>query len=125
MEQKTILATMFVWAASKAESSIKAPELFDKEEKLDKLVIMNQIAYHFKKVVREVSQELFVSRRIDVSLLFAGIQVLKRTENEVRKACDNLPNKRLSKSTAILLSLRLVSSTLTRMDEILGRHLSM
>jgi len=100
MEQKTILATIFVWVTSKAENSIKAPELFDKEEKLDKLVIKNQIAYHFKKVVREVSQELFVSRRIDVSLLFAGIQVLKRTENEVRKACDDLPNKRLAKSKA-------------------------
>ena len=74
-----------------ASDSINSPELFGKDEKLDKLIIKNQIAYHFKKVVREVSQELFVSRRIDVSLLFAGIQVLRKTESEVRKVCDELP----------------------------------
>ena len=72
---------------------VNAPELFGKEEHLDKLVIKNQIAYHFKKVVREVKQELFVSRRIDASLLFAGIQVLQKTEAEVRKLCESLPDK--------------------------------
>jgi hypothetical protein len=71
--------------------SINAPGLFGKDEKMDKLTIRNQIAYHFKKVVKEVSQELFVSRRIDVSLLFQGIQVLNQTEQGVRKFCDKLP----------------------------------
>ena len=73
------------------QTTINPPDLFGKEEKLDKLIIKNQIAYHFKKVVREVNQELFVSRRIDVSLLFAGIQVLQKTESEVRRLCQNLP----------------------------------
>ncbi len=82
-----------------ASDSINSPELFGKDEKLDKLIIKNQIAYHFKKVVREVSQELFVSRRIDVSLLFAGIQVLRKTESEVRKVCDELPRKRIFDAT--------------------------
>jgi hypothetical protein len=82
-----------------ASDLINSPELFGKDEKLDKLIIKNQIAYHFKKVVREVSQELFVSRRIDVSLLFAGIQVLRKTESEVRKVCDELPLKRIFDAT--------------------------
>jgi hypothetical protein len=63
------------------------------DEKMDKLVIKNQVAYHFKKVVKEVSQELFVSRRIDVSLLFMGVQVLKKTEAEIRRLCDRIPDK--------------------------------
>ena len=62
-----------------------------KKKKLDKLIIKNQIAYHFKKVVREVKEELFVSRRIDVSLLFAGLNILQKTESQVRRVCDSLP----------------------------------
>ena len=53
----------------------KGPELFGKGQQLDKLILKNQIGYHFKKVVKEVSQELFVSRKIDVSSLFLGIHV--------------------------------------------------
>ena len=69
------------------------PVLFGMDEKMDKLVIKNQIGYHFKKVVKEVSQELFVSRKIDVSLIFMGINVLKKTETEIRRLCDRIPDK--------------------------------
>ena len=93
MDFKSLIAYLFYWTSVKAENPVNPPELFGKEEKPDKLIIKNQIAYHFKKVVREVNQELFVSRRIDVSLLFAGIQVLKKTEMEVRKLCSNLPSQ--------------------------------
>jgi hypothetical protein len=75
------------------ETAVEVPEYFGKDEKMDKLVIKNKIAYHFKKLVKEVSQELFVSRKMDVSLLFQGIQVLKKTESEIRRLCDNLPNR--------------------------------
>ena len=78
--------------------SVNAPELFGKDEKMDKLVIRNQVAYHFKKIVREVSQELFVSRKIDVSLLFQGNQVLKQTEQGVRKFCNKLPYAMMASS---------------------------
>ena len=72
---------------------IDRPALFHKDEKMDKLVISNQIGYHFKRVVREVSQELFVSRRIDVSSLFNGIHVLKMTKKSLDKYCNSLqPN---------------------------------
>ena len=76
--------------------------LFGKDEKLNRLVIKSQIAYHFKKVVREVSQELFVSRKIDVSLLFLGVQVFNRTETEVRKLCNNLSHKKPSLNAAFI-----------------------
>ena len=93
MDYKSLIAYLCYWISVNAESQVNHPELFGKDEKPDKLIIKNQIAYHFKKVVREVNQELFVSRRIDVSLLFAGIQVLKKTESEVRKLCSNLPSQ--------------------------------
>ena len=93
MDYKTLIAYLIYWNSAQAETPVNSPELFGKDEKPDKLIIKNQIAYHFKKVVREVNQELFVSRRIDVSLLFAGIHVLKKTELEVRKLCKNLPSQ--------------------------------
>ena len=65
-------------------------ELFNKDQKMDKLVLSNQIGYHFKRVVREVSQELFVSRRIDVSSLFQGVQVLKQTQSGLSNYCRGL-----------------------------------
>ena len=95
MDQKSLIASMFYWMLASANEPINAPDLFGKDEKVDRLVIKNQIAYHFKKVVREVNQELFVSRRIDVSLLFAGIQVLKKTESEVRTICNKIPEMKV------------------------------
>ncbi len=92
MDQKSLIASMFYWVLASANEPISTPNLFGKEEKIDRLSIKNQIAYHFKKVVREVNQELFVSRRIDVSLLLTGIQVLMKTENEVRSLCNQLPD---------------------------------
>ena len=71
-------------------SIVDRPALFHKDEKMDKLVISNQIGYHFKRVVREVSQELFVSRKIDVSSLFNGIHVLKQTRTSLDRYCNNL-----------------------------------
>ena len=61
MDQKSLIASLFYWILASAEVPVNPPDLFGKEEKLDKLIIKNQIAYHFKKVVREVDQELFVS----------------------------------------------------------------
>ena len=69
---------------------INKPALFNKNERMDKLIMKNQIGYHFKKVVREVSQELFVSRKIDVSTLFLGVQVFKQTSEDLNKYCSRL-----------------------------------
>jgi len=63
---------------------------FGKDTRVDKLFIKNKIGYHFKKVVREVSQELFVSRRINVSPLLIGIQALKETYDRVSVICSSL-----------------------------------
>ena len=92
MDHKLLIAFFhYCWTIAKARAQTSPSALFGKEEKLDKLIIKNQIAYHFKKVVREVKEELFVSRRIDVSLLFAGLNILQKTETQVRKLCDSLP----------------------------------
>ena len=42
------------------------PALFGKGQRSDKLIMKHQIAYHFKKTARQVSQELFVSRKIEI-----------------------------------------------------------
>ncbi len=68
-------------------STLDEPDLFGKGQKVEKLVIKNQIGYHFKRVVREVSQELFISRKIDVSALFLGTQVLQQTQDNLMQYC--------------------------------------
>ena len=65
-------------------------DLFGKGSHLDKLVLVDHIGYHLKKPIREVKQELFVSRKIDVSALFAGIQVLNITNLGVKSFCQGL-----------------------------------
>ena len=64
--------------------------LFNKDSKMDKLVISNQIGYHFRRVVREVSQELFIARKVDVSALFLGISMLKQTQIELERYCTTV-----------------------------------
>ena len=88
-----IITIFYITTLFKTMSFVDPPTLFGMDEKMDKLVIKNQIAYHFKKVVKEVNQELFVSRKIDVSLLFIGIDVLKKTETEIRRLSDRIPDK--------------------------------
>jgi len=43
-----------------ASDSINSPELFGKDEKLDKLIIKNQIAYHFKNEKGYLTQRLLL-----------------------------------------------------------------
>ena len=76
--------------ASPAAEPVNGPELFGSNQKEGKLVMKNHIGYHFKKVVREVSQELFVSRQIDVSSLFLGISVLDQTHADLGCHCGEM-----------------------------------
>jgi hypothetical protein len=69
---------------------LNGPALFDKDQVMDKLISRNQIVYHFKKSVRGVTQELFVSRQRDVSILFHGIHVLKHTGTDLMDYCNTL-----------------------------------
>ena len=69
---------------------VNGPELFGTNQKSDKLVMKNHIGYHFKKVVKEVSQELFVSRKIDVSSLFRGINVLDQAHKQLDLYCSSM-----------------------------------
>jgi len=77
----------------------RGPELFDKDAKVDKLIIKGQIAYHFKRIVREVSQELFISRKIDVAPLLNGVNVLKQTQVDVLKFCNGLSKAVMNEKT--------------------------
>lgn len=78
------------------------PELFGQAQKFEKLSIKNQIGFHFKKEIREVAQELFVSRRIDISRLLQGITVLDQTHSELTNYCSNLHRRIGGKRPALL-----------------------
>ena len=73
----------------KSAGTISEPEYFNKNPQMERLVIKNQIAYHFKKVVHEIEQELFISRRIDTSKLFLGSMVLNQTAESLLKFCNS------------------------------------
>jgi hypothetical protein len=83
LSRRLILTLWFISMVSPLDQ----PDLFSKSQKIDKLVIKNQIGYHFKRIVREVSQELFISRKIDVSALFVGIQVLQQAQDSLLQYC--------------------------------------
>jgi len=69
---------------------INGPALFEKDQRMDRLMVKNYIGYHFEHIAREVRQELFVSRKIDVSPLFQGIQVLRQTKTDLDDYCHSL-----------------------------------
>lgn len=85
-----VLALFFIVATAAPTSD--GPALFNKDQRMDKLILKNQIGYHFKKVVREVSQELFVSRKLDVTTLLHGVNVMEQTAQDLTKYCQSLGN---------------------------------
>ena len=92
-----ILSIMVLLVPISLAVPLDGPALFDKDQQMDKLISKNQIGYHFKKVVREVNQELFVSRRLDVSALFQGVQVLRNTAGDMEKYCKSLNKPRIAR----------------------------
>ena len=67
--------------------------LFGKDVKPSKIVLKNNIGYHFKKIVREVSQELFISRKINVAPILEGLRSLKNAHTDLETYCADIPNR--------------------------------
>jgi len=61
--------------------------------KVENLKIKNNIGYHFKKKVRQVAQELFISRKMDTTLLIQGIDALKQLANKLNGYCSGIPSR--------------------------------
>ena len=99
-KQSNTVLSLFTLLPIMTVMSTNGPELFNKDQKMDKLILKNQIGYHFKKVVREVSQELFVSRKVDVSSLFLGVYVLEQTQKGLAKYCRGLSYVTLDSRTS-------------------------
>ena len=71
------------------ELSIDEAYLFDKSQRLDRVQIKHQIAYHFQqKAVKEITQELFISRMIDVGPIVKGLSLLNQTAQQLRRYCE-------------------------------------
>ena len=58
--------------------------------KIGSLKLRNGIGYHMKKTIRQVSQELFISRKLDVSYLLNGIETLKTVAHRLSIFCSDL-----------------------------------
>lgn len=71
------------------ELSIDEAYLFDKSQRLDRVIIKHQIAYHFQqKAVKEVTQELFISRMIDLGPIVRGLSLLNQTAVNLKRYCE-------------------------------------
>ena len=71
-------------------------DLDDITGKVENLKIKNNIGYHFKKKVRQVAQELFISRKMDTTLLIQGIDALKQIAQKLSHYCSDIPSKLIS-----------------------------
>jgi hypothetical protein len=61
--------------------------------KVENLKINNNIGYHFKKKVRQVTQELFISRKMDTTTLLQGIEALSSIANKLNRYCLDIPSR--------------------------------
>ena len=91
-----ILFTLVLLMPINLANPLEGAALFNKQQRMDKLISTNQIGYHFKKVIREVADELFVSRRLDISTLFLGVQVMRETSIDVANFCKHLSDADIS-----------------------------
>ena len=64
--------------------------------KFENLKIKNNIGYHFKKKVRQVAQELFISRGMETTLLIQGIDALKQIAQKLSSSCSEIPSRHIS-----------------------------
>ena len=54
----------------------------------ESLVVKNQIGYHFKKTVSEVTQELFILGRINMTAYLTGLAELSKLSDKVKAYCS-------------------------------------
>ena len=58
----------------------------------ERLVIRNQVAYHFRRIVNEVSQGMFISASINITRFLHSVELLQEATERVEKLCNKLPN---------------------------------
>jgi len=69
------------------------PELVDLKmmgRERGKIEVKSQIAYHFKKIVREVTQDLVITREMDIKPLVIAIEALRDTGEVMRQYCGSV-----------------------------------
>ena len=83
------------WLVSLRWGLIKA-EGFNLEDvggKVENLKIRNNIGYHFLRRVRPITQEHFMSRRIDTTALLQGVDSLKLVADKLKHFCQDIPRQ--------------------------------
>jgi len=91
MRKVVLITALFVCFISIAIPDKTKPGLFNKDPEANKMVIKNNIGYHFKRVIREVNREMFISRRINLRSMINGIQALKQARDSLRSYCNTFP----------------------------------
>ena len=80
--------------------SIDEAYLFDKSREMSRISIKNQIGYHFQRdVIQEVTQELFITRVLNISSLFEGLRILNETVSYIDDYCKAKTPSRHETST--------------------------
>lgn len=85
-----LLALLVGLSLQDSERLTADSKLFNKDRSIDKIVIKHQIGYHFRKIVRTVQQELFISRKLSVMPIIDGIHALERAHSQLTEFCDKL-----------------------------------
>jgi len=85
-----LVFTILIVRAGEQSYSIDEAYLFNKEPRLDRITIKNQIAYHFQqKAIREVTQELFISRLINIGPILNGLAVIHHAAENMQQYCSS------------------------------------
>jgi len=96
MYLKIILSVLFLSLTNASENNPSSltgyMEPFHKVQRLEKVTLKHQIGYHIKRVVREVTKELFVARQIEVEPLIRGVWALNETAENLLIFCNRQPD---------------------------------
>lgn len=84
-----ILILLSTWASRvRSESKIKKEAASNDQKKIS---IKNSIVYHVVKNVKAIESDIFVSRKIDINPLLAGISEMHNIKDRVSSLCNNIP----------------------------------
>lgn len=98
IKEVLILTLLFSFGSPDKAKSETDSKLFGKDRSIDKVIIKHQVGYHFKKIVRTVELELFISRKISVAPIVEGVQTLRQVQLQLDEYCNNLSGQKWESS---------------------------
>jgi len=78
------------------DSIVGSPNVTEPDINTDRVVMKHSIAYHFIKHVRNVENEILITRRINIAPLVMGIQQMANTKTQLQEFCNGVEEAILS-----------------------------